>query len=157
MKQKTAVRTVFVAFQIIFAAIAYATKDIITLERLWPKKYSEEYIRWWFYEYETKGWHWSINLVVIASCIILAIAVCVLSETAHERKKLSAKQIGGCFFLVGLIRFAVHCLLCIAVEHYYFYFILLNPEALCVTLLLLSELMNKKEDISESICPGGRE
>lgn len=142
--RKTAVRASFVLFQLAAIIIALNTRDIITISHIWPKQYTEEYLRWWFYEYNSSDeWYRIYDLFIAASSLLFPAAIGAVAETAHRRGELSTKEMLLCFIPTCVSYVLMHCALCLLFEHYYRYWHLLLPEFLSIALLVLSEIIER--------------
>ncbi len=142
--RRSVVRVIFLLFQLAVIAIAVRTRGEITIGNFWPKQYDEYYLHWWFTEYVSPNtWSKVYDAFAIASSILFAVAIPTIAELAHKRGELSGRQIFLCFALTGAARLATEYTLRIFFEHYYCWWLLLSPEFLAVSLLALSELIER--------------
>lgn len=142
--RKTAIRILFLLFQLTMIAIAVRTRGEITIGSFWPKQHNEYYLHWWLTEYISPNtWSKWYDVFAIVSSILFAVAIATIAELAYKRGEVSGQQIFLCFLLIGSIHFAVEFALCLLFEHYYRWWLLIWPESLAVSLLVLSEIIEK--------------
>ncbi len=149
--KRSVVRVIFLLFQLAVIAIAVRTRGEITIGNFWPKQYDEYYLHWWFTEYVSPNtWSKVYDAFAIVSSILFAVAIAAMAELAHKRGELSGRQIFLCFALTGAARLAAEYALCLLFEHYYRWWLLLSPEFLAVTLLVLSEIIERNRKKTEN-------
>lgn len=147
--RRTAVRVVFLLFQLAVIAIAVRTHGEITIAPYF-KPLGEDYLHWFIDEYVSPHtWSAWFDAFAIVSSICFTVSIATIAELAYKRGELSGRQIFLCFALVGVARLALEFALCLFFEHYYRWWLLLSPELLAVTLLVLSETIEKKHQTTK--------
>jgi len=148
--RRSVVRVVFLLFQLAVIAIAVRTRGEIVLAG-WPKQHDYFYVHWLISEYVSPHtWSKVYDAFAIVSSILFAVAIPTIAELAHKRGELSGRQIVLCFALTGAARLAAEYALCLLFEHYYRWWLLLSPEFLAVTLLVLSEIIERNRKKTKS-------